>query len=161
VDRPTKVKVAAGAGAAVVLALLIGVLGALAAAAVMDDDDDRRGFERVRAEPRMLEEFALPDLDLFARPFVRPARGVDLDEAAEYLELSESELRERLRDGDTLAEVAEEEGKSVEGLVDALVAAGRERIDEEAAEAKESLEDCVDDLVNGDFPAFGFDPGCR
>jgi hypothetical protein len=158
-ERPTKVKIAAGAGGAVLLALAIGVVGALAAAAILDDDD-RRASERVREEPRILEGFDRPDLGFSVRPFARPARGVDLDEAAEYLELSESELRDRLRDGETLAEVAEDEGKPVDGLVAALAAAARERIDEEAAEAKANLEDCIDDLVNGDRPAFGFQPGC-
>ena len=158
-ERQTKVKIAAGAGGAVLLALLIGVLGALAAAAILDDDDDRRAFERVREEPRILEEFDRPELDFFVRPFARPARSVDLDDAAEYLELSESELRDRLREGETLAEVAEDKGKSVDGLVAALTAAARERIDEDAAEAKENLEDCIDDLVNGDPPGFGFSCG--
>jgi hypothetical protein len=158
-ERPTKVKIAAGAGGAVLLALAIGVVGALAAAAILDDDD-RRAFERVPEEPRILEGFGRPDLDFFVRPFARPTRGVDLDEAAEYLELSESELRDRLRDGDTLAEVAEDEGKPVDGLVAALAAAARERIDEEAAEAKENVEECIDDIVNGDLPAFDFQRGC-
>jgi hypothetical protein len=56
--------------------------------------------------------------------------GVGLDAAASYLGVTEADLRESLADGDTLAEVAVEEGKSVEGLIDALVAAARDRLDE-------------------------------
>lgn len=78
---------------------------------------------------------------LFGRPFLHdheefgfgppggPVGAVSLDEAADYLGLGEDALHERLRDGDTLAEVAEDEGKSVDGLVDTLVAAAKERLD--------------------------------
>src|SRR5688572_23251297 len=55
---------------------------------------------------------------------------IDLGAAAAYLELTESELRTALEDGRTLADVAEAEGKSVDGLVAALVSAARERLDE-------------------------------
>jgi polyhydroxyalkanoate synthesis regulator phasin len=99
-----------------------------------------------------------------------------LEAAASYLDLTEAQLRERLVDGDTLAEVAKAEGKSVDGLVKALVAAASEKIDdavadgrltkERAAELKEGLEERVTALVNGEFraprlgpPAFGFDRG--
>jgi AraC-like DNA-binding protein len=44
------------------------------------------------------------------------------EEAAAYLGMTEDELRDELAEGKTLAEVAEDEGKSVEGLVSALVA---------------------------------------
>jgi polyhydroxyalkanoate synthesis regulator phasin len=57
----------------------------------------------------------------------------DLDEAASYLGLSETELRAQLRDGKSLAQVARDRGKSVDGLVDALVAAAKERLDEAVA----------------------------
>ncbi|MDW5598284.1 hypothetical protein VSS74_28255 [Conexibacter stalactiti] len=63
--------------------------------------------------------------------------------AADYLGLDAEELRERLIDGRSLAEIARAEGKSVEGLEEALVAAFREH---------------VDDLVNATpprRPAFG------
>jgi hypothetical protein len=49
--------------------------------------------------------------------------------AATYLGLTEAELRSRLADGDTLAEVAREEGKSVDGLVQALVTTAADKID--------------------------------
>src|SRR5262245_12533852 len=44
-----------------------------------------------------------------------------LEAAADYLGLSDSELRDRLEDGSSLAEIAKDEGKSVDGLVGALV----------------------------------------
>lgn len=51
--------------------------------------------------------------------------------AAEYLGLTERQLFRRLRNGNSLADVAEAEGKSKDGLVDALVAEVRERIEEQ------------------------------
>ncbi len=46
---------------------------------------------------------------------------IGLDAAASYLGLSDEELRTELEDGSTLAEVAGEQDKSVDGLVTALV----------------------------------------
>jgi hypothetical protein len=60
--------------------------------------------------------------------------GARLDAAATFLGLTEAELREQLRDGKTLAEIAKAEGKTVAALVDALVAATKT----ELAEAVES-----------------------
>jgi hypothetical protein len=87
-----------------------------------------------------------------------------LDAAASYLGITEAELRESLRDGDTLAEIAVEQGKSIDGLVDALVAESRARLDEavEAGrltdarrdELVRELEERVTALVNGERPAF-------
>jgi hypothetical protein len=96
-----------------------------------------------------------------------PWLGADpgLESAASYLELSETDLRERLRDGETLAEIAEDEGKSVDGLVDALVADASERIDdavadgrldeERAARLKAELEEHVRELVDGEHRMLG------
>jgi len=100
---------------------------------------------------------------LRALPFVRPA--IDLDVAADYLGLSESELREELAEGNTLAEIARAQGKSVEGLVRALVGAAEERIDEaveegrlteeQAAELKDDLEERLRDRVDEELGRFG------
>jgi ABC-type sugar transport system substrate-binding protein len=49
--------------------------------------------------------------------------------AAEYLGISRRELVGRLRDGQSLAQVAEAEGKSVEGLKQAIRAAIDARLD--------------------------------
>lgn len=62
---------------------------------------------------------------------------VGLDAAAYYLGLTDEQLRAELSDGNTLAEIAEAQGKSVDSLVDALVEAGgdeervRELVDRE------------------------------
>jgi transposase-like protein len=90
--------------------------------------------------------------------------GAGLDAAASYLGVTEAELRESLRGGDTLAELAVEEGKSVDGLVDALVAEASERLDAavEAGRLTEArrvelaaeLEEQITSLVNGERPGF-------
>jgi predicted DNA-binding ribbon-helix-helix protein len=85
--------------------------------------------------------------------------GSDLSVAAEALGLTEDELRERLSNGDTLAEIAEAEGVAVDGLIDTLVEAGREAIDEAAADAKANLEDRVTDLVEEGLPGGDGFPG--
>ena len=53
-----------------------------------------------------------------------------LEAAAETLNLTEDELRSALRDGSSLADLAEEQRVAVEDLVDALVAAAEERLAE-------------------------------
>lgn len=94
----------------------------------------------------------------------------DLDAAASYLGITEDALRMRLQDGDTLAEVAQANGKTAAGLVDALVAAAKADLDEkvEAGRLTEAqrtsiladLESRVEDLVNGEA-RFGFRHGRR
>jgi hypothetical protein len=84
-----------------------------------------------------------------------------LSTAATYLGLTEAELRSRLEDGDTLADVARDEGKSVDGLVQALVTAVEDKINAavdagkltkaQADELKADLEERMTDLVNGEF----------
>lgn len=110
-------------------------------------------------------------------PMGRFGHIVELEGAASFLGLSEAELRAELRDGKSLADIAEAEGKSVDGLVRVLLAEARERLDQaveegrltdvQADEVRESLEDRVRDLVNRepgartDFkrPGFGFHSG--
>jgi hypothetical protein len=85
-----------------------------------------------------------------------------LEPAADYLGLEEEALQDRLSDGESLAEIAEAEGKSVDGLVDALVAAARERLDQalengrldegERDELAERIRDRVTALVQGELP---------
>src|SRR5215216_192382 len=54
--------------------------------------------------------------------------GAKLDAAATYLGLTEAELRTQLEGGKSLADVAKAQGKSVSGLVHALLAAARTKI---------------------------------
>jgi hypothetical protein len=97
-----------------------------------------------------------------------------VDAAATYLGLSEAQLRSELEGGKTLAQVAQAHGKTVDGLVGALVDATKKRLDEAVAagrltQAQETemlsgLRDRITALVNsrwlhGDHPgrpSFGY-----
>ena len=82
----------------------------------------------------------------------------DLDAAASYLGMTEAELRAELEDGKSLAEVAKAEGKSVDGLVQALVAGAEKRLADAVADGRltqaqadqieSDLEERVTELVN-------------
>lgn len=67
-----------------------------------------------------------------------------LDTAAFFLGLDAQELRDELKSGKTLAEIAEANGKSRQELIDVLVAAGIEM-------ATERLNDQVPRLVDGEI----------
>jgi outer membrane murein-binding lipoprotein Lpp len=85
-----------------------------------------------------------------------------LQAAAKYLGMSQSDLRKSLDSGKTLAQVARDRDKSVDGLVDALVADAETNLDGAVkagrlteAEKKEmlaGLKKRITDLVNGRFP---------
>jgi polyhydroxyalkanoate synthesis regulator phasin len=62
--------------------------------------------------------------------------GRDLDAAASFLGLSESEVRTALESGKSLAQIAKDEGKSVDKLVDTLVAATTKRLDEAVTDGR-------------------------
>jgi hypothetical protein len=89
--------------------------------------------------------------------------GFGLSTAADYLGLSESELRAQLEAGKTLAEIAKAQGKSVDGLVSALLADVKEKLDAAVAsgrltraQADQMLSDAkqrITDLVNGAMPS--------
>jgi polyhydroxyalkanoate synthesis regulator phasin len=91
-----------------------------------------------------------------------------LETAATYLGLSEDKLLEQLRDGKTLAQVAKAQGKSVDGLVDAMTKDANAKVDQavkngklteaQGKEFKNGLQKRVTDMVNGRFPhpKFGF-----
>ena len=92
--------------------------------------------------------------------------------SAEYLGLTETELQQRLRDGQSLAQIARAEGKSVDGLEQALLKSATEKLaqavedgritDAQRDELLEHLESNIEDMVNrapGERPAFG--PGHR
>lgn len=106
--------------------------------------------------------------------------GAKLDAAAKYLGLEKAELRSQLRSGKTLAQVAGNQGKSVDGLVEALVNEAEKKVDAaqergrltqaEKQDLLAGLRARITDLVNGRFPpglhhggfgpAFGFErPG--
>jgi hypothetical protein len=95
--------------------------------------------------------------------------GDKLSSAADYLGLTQAELREQLAGGKSLAEIAEAEGKSVDGLQQAMLAGAKsdlneavrnERLTQEQAdEIYEHLQSSIDDLVNGTLPGPRFRHG--
>jgi hypothetical protein len=118
------------------------------------------------------------DFPLFATPLFFPGPGFHfhhgfpgLDAAASYLGLTESQLDQKLQSGKSLAQIAKDEGKSVDGLVGALkddlesklddaVAAGRlSKSDEQRvlADVEQRIRNFVQmKFVRPPLPAFGF-----
>jgi hypothetical protein len=88
-----------------------------------------------------------------------------LSTAADYLGLSEGELRSRLSDGKTLSQIAKAESKSVDGLVQAMLDDADEKLDAavdagkltkaEADKIRTDWKERITDFVNGETP-FGF-----
>jgi hypothetical protein len=71
-----------------------------------------------------------------------------LDRAADYIGISEDSLRTELASGKTLAQVAQDHGKSVDGLVNALLADAKEKLDAAVA-AGRLTRGQADDMLNG------------
>ena len=99
-------------------------------------------------------------------------RGVQLElAAAEYLGLSEAELREARREGASLADLAAREGKALEGLKRALRAAAKAELDgavedgdltaAERDERLQALDGRLDEIVRAQAPRFGGPRGHR
>jgi hypothetical protein len=113
------------------------------------------------------------EVPLFFAPGLRGGHGEgpgfhhfgDLGAAAGYLGLTQAELRTQLESGKSLAQIAKDKGKSVDGLVqvlydsaktrlDAAVAAGRLTKDKEDAILGD-LKQKLTDFVNRTPPKFG------
>ena len=115
------------------------------------------------------------DAPLFFAPGLRGhgpfAHFGDLDAAAQYLGLTTDQLRTELQSGKTLADVAKAHDKSVDGLVDALVAAAKEHLDGAVAAGRLTqtqedqilgdLKQRITDRVNGKLPQFNDRRGFR
>jgi hypothetical protein len=136
--------VAAGvAGGAVLGALLFAPLTSLA---------QDEGTES--PEPDVTQEDELPA----DRPFMDGRGpgghgmmlGGGLEIAADALGMTESELLSALQDGQSIADVAEEQGVDVQEVVDALVAAATERLDEAVEEGRVDEERA--DEIKADLP---------
>jgi hypothetical protein len=97
--------------------------------------------------------------------------GISLDIAAETIGIERSALVEALAEGQTIAEIAADNGTSVEAVIDALVAAHKAKLDElvtngwitaeVAAERAAEAAERIADLVNGEIdfrPGFGPHP---
>jgi hypothetical protein len=92
-------------------------------------------------------------------------RGIHggLDAAADYIGITDAQLRNALEDGKTLAQVAKSKGKSVDGLVAALVADAKANLAEavkagrltqaESNAMQADLKARITDLVNNAPPA--------
>jgi hypothetical protein len=100
------------------------------------------------------------ELPLFFGPRGGPPEHFgELDAAASYLGLTVDELHTQLESGKTLAQVAKDRGKSVDGLIQALVDAATKRLDADVAagrltKAQEQqilagLKDRITAFVNG------------
>ena len=94
-------------------------------------------------------------------PFGHFVRGAGLDDAAEAIGIEMSVLMDGLRDGQTLAQIAEVNGVEPQAVIDAMVAAAQERIDAaveagrldeaEAAERTTEATERITELVNEGF----------
>jgi hypothetical protein len=92
--------------------------------------------------------------------------GEKLSSAAEYLGLSEADLRTKLNEGKTLAQIADEQGKSVEGLKGAMLKGTKAKLDElvkdgkltqeEADEMYDRFQSHLDDLIQHGMFRFRF-----
>jgi hypothetical protein len=95
-----------------------------------------------------------------------PLFGDKLSAAAEYLGLTEAQLRTKLNSGQTLAQIAKAQGKSVDGLKQTILADAKKNLDQlvkdgeltqaEADAMYERLQSHVDDLVQHGMLRFGF-----
>ena len=135
--------------------------------------DGRLTQEQGDAMKRRITSAAFP---LFIGPGfdrgVAPLRGFghhwgrDLGAAASFLGLSESELHAALESGKSLAQIAKDEGKSVDKLVDALVVAATKRLDQAVTDGRltkadrdkivAGLEEQTTAIVNGTAAPDGF-----
>lgn len=96
----------------------------------------------------------------FGGPGFAHPHPAGLEAAATYLGMTQAQLREALGSGKTLAQLAKDRNKSVDGLVQALTAEATKKIDaaqtagkitkDQATEMKAHLDDAITDLVNGE-----------
>jgi hypothetical protein len=95
-----------------------------------------------------------------------PLFGEKLSAAAGYLDLTDAQLRTKLNAGQTLAEIAKAQGKSVDGLKQAILADAKRKLDQlvkdgeltpaEADAMYARLQSHVDDLVEHGMFSFHF-----
>jgi hypothetical protein len=139
----------------------------------VDDEVDAGRLTEEQGE-RLKERIESGDVPLFGLgPPVGHGLHVHfpgLDTAASYLGMTEAALSKSLAEGNTLAEVARERGKPVDGLVQALTKEAADRLEEAVddgrlteAQKDEMLDDLkehITDFVNGDIgPRFKEGPG--
>ena len=118
--------------------------------------------ERGEALKARIRSGVVPFLFGFHGPGERRHIGADLDVAAQYLGMTEEQLRSDLSAGKTLAEIARANGRSVDGLIDTLVNAEKKELDEAVADGRLTKEqaqrvlahirDRITAKVNGTLP---------
>lgn len=135
------------------------------------DDAVRAGRLTEQQAERMKEALRRDGLPLGGPGFGGPHMRIHgpiapgIDAAADYLGLTRAELRRRLANGRSLAQIARAEGKSVDGLEQAIVDAARAELDRAVAdgdltaaqrnEMLRRLREHVDELVAGRLPRPG------
>jgi hypothetical protein len=97
----------------------------------------------------------------------KPAIANELAAAAKYLELSESDLRTKLENGQSLADVAKAQSKDLDGLKTAILDAAKTDLDKAVADKEltqsqaddiySGLKSHIDDIVNADVKLRHFD----
>jgi polyhydroxyalkanoate synthesis regulator phasin len=129
-------------------------------------------IDKAVAEGRLTKEdgaelkkrIAEDEFPLFGPPAFGPHFGAPrpffkgLDAAASYLGLTEAQLRAKVNDGKTLAQIAKDEGKSVDGLKDAMLKEAKTKLDDaveagklskdEETQVLKDLQGRIDNLVN-------------
>ena len=101
-------------------------------------------------------------------PGVPGARAGFLDAAATYLGVTKADLRTAHQNGTTLAQLAEQKGKTVAGLKQAILAGAKADLDKAVAAGRitaaqettrlADLQSHLDDIVNGTGPPSGPPP---
>jgi len=139
-------------------------------------EDGRLTEEQGRRMKERIDAGGVPFFGLGPRAFHEHHRkgiaphmlfGANAVGAAEYLGMERAELFEALSRGRTLADLARERDKSVDGLIDAMVTATEKHLDEAVADGKlteadknevlADLRDRITRLVNEGFPAPRFE----
>jgi hypothetical protein len=97
-------------------------------AMVASVEDRQRSTEEIRARITELVNEGRPEGGFPGHRGRHHFGGAQLDAAAEALGIETDDLAEQLRDGKTIADIAEEQGVDVDTVIDAMVAQARERI---------------------------------
>jgi hypothetical protein len=139
------------------------------AAAIDQVDADLKAGRITKAQADQLKaRIKAGDFPFFGPPgpgrfgFHHEMRGEHLAAPADYLGLTVAQLREKLESGQTLAQVAKAQDKSVDGLKQAMLDEAKKHLDQAVKDGKltqaqadamsDRLKSMIDDIVNGTFP---------
>jgi uncharacterized protein (DUF433 family) len=100
------------------------VIDAMVAAAVNNGRDEAKARDAIT---KFVNE-GRPAGDHGRHPRLRHAVGTELDAAAQALGMDRSALVQELKDGKTIAQVAQDQGVEVDKVIDAMVAPVKDRI---------------------------------